>query len=136
MTGKSAIIVTYVGCGIFALPLLYFLNPGDFAKNFRSFSGLFLASGLNLWALQGAVRAFLELLSDSYSEKKSGTALTLKTFFWGNLKLISLVILGFLVWRSRTNPVMTLLLGIAPIVVVPLIGGFFWSRDYYARTRF
>jgi hypothetical protein len=87
---------------------------------------LWAISCLNLAALGKFVFEFLKWVRDTgqINSPVRGT----KVYIWAAIKFGCLILLGSLIWQSRTVPGMTLLLGMAPMVVVPIIGGYLWSR--------
>ena len=99
------------------------------------FLTLWGVSCLNLAALTQAGLKVLGWMRDT--GQKHSPALMVQVFFWGTIKFVCLILLGSLIWRSRSVPGMTLVLGLSTLVVVPLFGGYLWSRtDYARRTRF
>ena len=107
---------------------------GQTSRELLWFLALFLGSVVNLFALSKAVGKVIEWMQYSGQNRSSG--LLVEILFWGTLKFGCLILLGSLIWRSRSVPGMTLVLGLSTLVVVPLFGGYLWSRtDYARRTR-
>ncbi len=51
----------------------------------------------------------------------------LEAIFWGTLKLVCLGLFGMVLIKGRSIPTVGLLAGFGTLVVVPLVGGFWWS---------
>lgn len=109
-------------------------TAGQASRELFWFLALFFGSVVNLFALSKAVGKVIEWMQYSGQNRSSG--LLVEILFWGTLKFGCLILLGSLIWRSRSVPGMTLVLGLSTLVVVPLFGGYLWSRtDYARRTR-
>jgi hypothetical protein len=79
----------------------------------------------DLYSLSRAVEALMELVSGT-SENRG--ALVIQASYWGMIKLICLGILGLTVFYGRSIPSVSLLMGTGTLVVVPLLGGYWWSQ--------
>lgn len=79
----------------------------------------------DLYALSRAVGAALGLAAIT-GEKRG--ALTIQAFYWGVIKLTCLGILGTILSYGRSIPTSSLLMGSGTLVVVPLLGGYWWSQ--------
>ncbi len=80
---------------------------------------------LDLYALISTVEAAIEVMAQS-GEKRS--AQTIRAFYWGSVKLICLGIFGLILFSSHSIPETGLLAGIGTLMMVPLIGGYRWSK--------
>jgi hypothetical protein len=79
----------------------------------------------DLYALSRAVGALLGLASVE-GEKRG--ALIIQASYWGMIKLACLGILGAILLRGHSIPALGLLMGTGTLVVVPLLGGYWWSQ--------
>lgn len=86
-----------------------------------------LACALDLFALAKTIESALSLIAEDRRSQKR-PALIVKTTLWGVIKFACLGLLGISLWRARLAPPISLLTGMATLVVVPLLGGLFWSR--------
>jgi hypothetical protein len=86
---------------------------------------LWLVCLIDLYSLSRAVGAVLELAATS-GEKRG--PLTIQAFYWGMIKLLCLGILGIILFYGRSIPPVSLLAGTGTLVVVPLLGGYWWSQ--------
>ncbi|MBC7693014.1 MAG: hypothetical protein H7222_14725 [Methylotenera sp.] len=88
--------------------------------------GLWTLCVLDLVALAKTIAAGIILMSDQAPEKKS--ALAVQALSWGSLKMIFLGVIGLVLWKASTVPTVALLSGIGTLLIVPLVGGFWWSQ--------
>lgn len=51
----------------------------------------------------------------------------LSVYFWASLKLICLGVLGYSLWLGRNESFLGICLGLATLIIVPLVGGY-WSN--------
>jgi cytochrome bd-type quinol oxidase subunit 2 len=65
-------------------------------------------------------------MPEDAGEKRAAAAI--RTLYWGAFKLACLGILGMILIRAKDAPGLSLLLGVATLVALPLVGGYFWSR--------
>jgi hypothetical protein len=79
----------------------------------------------DLYCLARAVGAAIGFTS-AQGEKRS--ALKIQASYWGFIKLACLGILGAILLGDRSIPAIGLLTGSATLVVVPLLGGYWWSQ--------
>jgi hypothetical protein len=79
----------------------------------------------SLFALGKALEAIFGL-ADASSEKKG--ALIIQASTWGILKLVSLGFVIAILVKARQIPLTGLWLGMASFIVIPVVGGFFWSQ--------
>ena len=70
----------------------------------------------------------LVLFSLVNAEGARRSALTIQAFFWGAFKIICLGLFVITLLKGQKIPVSGLSLGMGTLVVVPLLGGFLWSR--------
>ena len=87
--------------------------------------GLGLLCLVDLVALARAVRAIFEYLG---APREKRVPLLIQASYWAFLKIACLGIFTVVLIRERTIPSAGLLFGMATLVIVPLIGGFWWSR--------
>jgi hypothetical protein len=112
---------------------LYF-NSG----NWRSLGWFLLGWTLCLGDLLALVRMmdtvmpFLKRGAKNESSPAHVGALSIKTvplMFWGTMKLVFLGLIGWFIWSSKTGmPHSALLMSLATLIVVPLVGGYWWSQ--------
>lgn len=119
-------IVTELGW--LALGALILGWRGEFGA-MRWFLVLSLTCFVDLVAIARTMTAAFGWISvaDEVSEKR--TAAALQTFYWGAFKLACLGILGMILIRAQSVPGLSLFLGLATLAVLPLVGGYFWSRS-------
>jgi hypothetical protein len=55
----------------------------------------------------------------------------IQSLFWGSMKLLCLGAIGVALFYGRSIPSIALLLGLGTLLVVPLFGGFWWSRKEF-----
>ncbi len=89
--------------------------------------GLWLLSLVDLVALAQAISAVVALGSDVRPEHKP--ALYTQAMTWGAIKLACLGGFAIVLIAGKGAPAAALLLGLGTMIVVPLAGGFFWSRE-------
>ena len=87
---------------------------------------LWMLCVLDLIALAKTVAAATILMSDQFPEKKA--AFMVQTLVWGTTKFAVLGFLGIVLWKAQAAPKIAVVLGVATLLVVPLIGGFWWSQ--------
>jgi hypothetical protein len=79
----------------------------------------------DLYALAKAVSATLALASE---DKEKRGPLIVQASYWGMVKLVCLGILGAILFRGAPVPTLQLMMGSATLIVVPVVGGYWWSR--------
>jgi hypothetical protein len=124
-TLKPFITVSIVWFVISGVACFQFANPGHTFSAFRWMAELWALCLIDLYALAKAVGAALSLVSAT-GEKRG--ALIIQASYWGMIKLACLGILGAILLRGSTIPTTGLLMGSATLVVIPLIGGYWWSQ--------
>ena len=125
-----AAVVGVLGAGA-SVALSSRSSEGSGAQALTAFLILWAASCLNLGVLGKAGLKVMEWMR--HSGQNHSPELMIQVFFWGLMKFGCLILLGSLIWRSRSVPGMTLVLGLSTLVLVPLFGGYLWSRTEYAR---
>ena len=102
-------------------------EPGTAGAFATWFVGLWAFCMLDLAFMVKALASVIQLMTETRPDRRG--PLIVQTIFWGFLKLACLGAIGFLLVKARgTAPSIALWLGVATIVVVPLGGGFWWSR--------
>jgi hypothetical protein len=61
---------------------------------------------------------------------------SIQAFYWGAIKLVCLGLFGFILWQSARAPTVGLLTGLGTLVVVPLLGGFWRSKQILSEPKF
>ncbi len=87
--------------------------------------GLWLFCLFDLVALAKTIAAAMNLMSDQVQEK---TIASIQTLFWGTIKLCSFGVLGWILFQAKAAPIGALVMGVGTMLVVPLVGGFWWSK--------
>ena len=91
--------------------------------------GLWALCLLDLAALAKTVNGMLAIAAGgSGPAAENRGAYVIHTFSWGLIKLVCLGIFALVMIKARPIPTAGLLLGMGTLVVVPLVGGFFWSQ--------
>lgn len=114
-----ALVWAAVGTGILAF------RPGALTETMPPFLGLFALCLLDVVALAKAIETALRLAT--ITREKRGAAL-IQTFFWGTLKLVCVGIFILVLSKGVQFSLDSQILGLGTMVVVPLVGGYFWSR--------
>ena len=112
---------------VIGLALNGWLNSADpqLWNSFKWFTGLWVLCLFDLYALSRTLEAALGLMNEE-SEKRS--ALTIQAFYWGTIKLACLGIFGTILLKGDSIPATSLLLGLGTLIVVPLMGWYWWSH--------
>ena len=92
----------------------------------------FLAWDFSLWclclfdlfALMKTIVGALKLMSATLENRGP---LLIQTSFWGMIKIACLGIFTVILIKGQAIPTLALLLGVGTLVVVPLVGGYWWS---------
>jgi hypothetical protein len=92
---------------------------------FRWMLGLWALCLLDLFAIAKTMAAVIAVSADAAGNRP---ALLVQASTWGAIKLACLGLLGILLFRGQSIPSHALLLGLGTLVVVPLIGGLWWSQ--------
>lgn len=81
----------------------------------------------NLIFLVKMIEVTTILMSDQLTEKRG--LYQIQLLVWVNLKLVSFGGLFFLIWKKKELVLLpTLLCGVVTLMIVPLLGGYLWSR--------
>jgi len=89
--------------------------------------GLWFLCMLDLAAIAKTIAIVFILVSPQDLANKP--AMIVQVIFWATLKFGCLGLLGFLFWSfGKELPNMALLMGLGTLLVVPLLGGFWWSH--------
>ena len=91
-------------------------------------SWIFVLWGFSILDLFAIASLFKAVYALSTAEPEKRGAHVINASVWGMIKLACLGLFGFLLLRGHAIPTRELLLGIATMVVVPLVGGFWWSQ--------
>lgn len=120
--------------GVSAFLCLKFCPPHEPIKRaltwFAILGGICL---LDLFALAQALAGLFDLMQDGSSKP---IFLIIRTSYWGGIKLVCVIFLGFLMVRgssvagSSGIPTVGLLTGVSTLVVVPLLGFLFWFKGF------
>ena len=82
---------------------------------------------LDLIFMVKALASVVHLMTETRTDRRP--ARIIQVMFWGALKLLCLGAIGYLVYVARgKSPSASLWTGVATIVIVPLVAGFWWSR--------
>lgn len=116
-----------VACAWLALGLALCAQfPGSsIGYAFGSLTLLWAVCLLDLYSLARAVGAVLEL---SVTDGENRGRFTIQAFYWGLIKLLCLGILGIILFYGRSIPSAAMLIGTGTLVIVPLVGGYWWSQ--------
>lgn len=99
----------------------------DVGHTIRWMLGLWLFSVLDLVALVLVVRALVQFMAAPAEDSKRGPYFV-QMALWMSVKLVCLVSLGTVLWLGRTDmPDVALFTGLSTLIVVPLVGGGWWS---------
>lgn len=95
-------------------------------------SGWFLA----IWALVLSdffvtAKLVLSFLKRNESSQNSGFS---DLIIWGSGKTLCIGLLGLFVLKARVIPTQPLLMGLATLMIVPIVGAVFWRGDYARKT--
>lgn len=80
----------------------------------------------NLFFLVKSIAVVIVLLSYQGAEKQTRHAIQLA--FWGTAKFSTLGALIAVIWKAKDIPTLALAMGMGTLLVVPFIGGFWWSN--------
>ncbi len=119
----SAGVWLFLGWGIHLYRLW---GNAELFEGLAWFSLLGMLGLLDLWAMSQSIRGIFLWMGSESSEKRAAHAL--QAFYWGLIKLASLGILIAILVQGSTVPTVSLVLGTSTLVVVPLIGGFWWNQ--------
>ena len=110
------------------------------ARGLEPMRGLFWAAGIwllcmaDLLAMAQVVSQLLQLSGAGPQSTARGPRM-MQIFFWGLIKLACLGLFGVILWAGRETPQRALLMGLGTLVVVPLVGGFWWSQRELSHAR-
>lgn len=113
----------------FAMMAVIWWALGAIFTNVFWFSVVWLICVFDFFAIFKTIACVLALMSDGQADKKA--VILFQTLFWGFMKLACLGLLGGLLMMSQKFeiPQKALLMGLGTLIVVPLFGGFWWSRS-------
>jgi hypothetical protein len=87
---------------------------------------------LDLFALAQALAGLFDLMQgESENPTRSPLFLVIRTSYWGAIKLVCVIFLGFLMVKGARGsriPTVGLLTGVSTLVAVPILGFIFWQR--------
>ena len=89
------------------------------------FLGIWVLSMADLAALGKMVQV---VISASQAAPENRKAHVIRAFTWGVVKLACFGLLIAVLVNAKVIPAVALLMGLATLVMVPLVGGFVWSR--------
>lgn len=120
----------------FVVIALLWWGLGAIFTNTLWFSVVWFVCLFDFFAIFKTIACVLALMSDAQADKKA--VLLFQTLFWGIMKLACLGILGGLLMMSRKLeiPQKSLLMGLATLIIVPLFGGYWWSRSVIQQKEF
>lgn len=122
---------TALGWGVVSTLVVLGFTPDPYFA-FASFGILFVLCVLDLFFLVKTVAVILELVSYQGAEKQTRHAIRLA--FWASAKFFTLAVLVVIVWKARGVPVLSWSMGIGTLIVVPLLGGLWWSSGEQTQT--
>ena len=124
--GFAALVWAVVG---FAACKYWSEDASVLQRNLVWHFGLWALCLLDLAALAKTVNGMLIIAAGSSGPvAENRGAYVIHTFSWGLIKLVCLGIFALVMIKGRPVPTAGLLLGMGTLVVVPLVGGFFWSQ--------
>lgn len=100
-------------------------------RPFYWFCAFWALSMLNLFLLLKVVASLLIFVSENEGSKKAVTPLSLA--LWTTAKIAGLGLLVFTLLRSDQASVWGVVFGLGAFIVVPLLGGLWWSRGVLAQ---
>lgn len=120
----------------FVISALIWWGLGTIFTKSLWFSVVWIVCLFDFFAIFKTIACVLALMSDTQADKKA--VLLFQTVFWGLMKLSCLGLLGGLLMMSQRFeiPQKSLLMGLATLMVVPLFGGFWWSRGAIQQKEF
>lgn len=118
--------VSLIWAVISTIGLLLIVSPGQWFLAALGFYSFWFLTLLDLFSITKVVASLLNLMSDSANSSRTKTLIQLA--FWGTLKLTCLIGLGLGISKAEGLPLMGLLMGLGTLIVVPLAGGFWWTR--------
>ena len=119
-------LIVGLGWAVFGVLLCLRLAPE--AQSFFALKwmlGLAVVCMMDLMVLAQAVASTIDLMSSDRPEFRPNHVVRL--LFWGFAKVACLGIIGVVIWNGRSIPLCALFTGLATLVVVPLVGGLWWS---------
>ena len=87
--------------------------------------GLALVCMTDLMVLAKAVASVIDLMALEHPGHQPKRIVQL--MFWSTAKFVCLGAIGYILWNGRAIPQCALFTGLATLVVVPLLGGLWWS---------
>jgi hypothetical protein len=114
--------------------VLCFKVSPDGADARRALTWLGILGGicvLDLFALAQALAGLFDLMQ---GDSTNPIFLVIRTSYWGGIKLVCVIFLGFLMARAAHQippiPTIGLLTGVSTLLVVPLFGFLFWFKGF------
>lgn len=120
--------LTTAGWGIFGILIMLGFTPEPYLAS-AWFCGFFAVAALNLFFLVKTIAMTMHLMSHQGTEKRAASGIQI--VFWGVLKLSALGVLIALVLKGENSgkvPMLAILMGLGTAALVPLVGGFIWSK--------
>jgi hypothetical protein len=127
-----------IAAGIWLLTggfLSWYFGPQEWSVFYSAawFCVLWTLCVLDLITLSKAIQAAFRLIGQdpNYSGEvadQKRPALIVQAFYWGFIKLACLGTFTVILMRAQQIPSSSLLLGLGTLVVVPIFGGFWWSK--------
>ena len=111
----------------FAIGTTTYFYPGSPSDGLLFGLSFFIFALSNLFFLVKMIEVTTNLMSDQATEKRG--LYQIQVVFWVTLKLISFGGLFFLIWKFQNQVILpALVCGVGTLIVVPLFGGYWWSR--------
>ncbi|MEK6580160.1 MAG: hypothetical protein AABZ55_13115, partial [Bdellovibrionota bacterium] len=88
-------------------------------------AGLWFLCMMDLLAMARTIASLIRWMSASSRDRVS---LIVQALYWGTIKLVCLAVFIVILIKSKSIPPASLFLGIATLIVTPLLGGFWWSK--------
>lgn len=82
---------------------------------------------LNLFFLARASEAIMDLMV-----KKKANAM--EAILWSFLKITTLGLIAFFLFRARDTSILAIVLGLATMILVPLFGGLWWNQGSHKQA--
>lgn len=89
-------------------------------------AGLWILCLLDLFFTAKAISAVSVLMVEQSNQNKP--ARMVQAAFWGFLKVAALGVLIGSIYFGKSAPSESLVIGLGTLVIVPLVGGFWWSQ--------
>jgi uncharacterized protein (DUF697 family) len=106
----------------------YFSESGEMQKNLVWLFGLWALCLADLVALGKTIQGVLAIAAGGPNAGENLAPRVIHTFSWGLIKLVCLGIFALVMIKGKPIPTAGLLAGMATLLVVPLMGGLFWSQ--------